>query len=72
VFGFTKEFTVFMSRHKSPDEILHTIQDKIDNATLEVIDENNLDRDKIFYENHPLKRFTEHLARIKEGENRGK
>jgi hypothetical protein len=53
--GYTKDFTFYMSRHKSPDILLHELQDKINEAVGEIILENSLDRDKIFYDHHPLR-----------------
>lgn len=50
-----KEFIFFMSRHKSPDELLHQLQRKIDELTLEIIKENGMDQDKIHRDHHPLK-----------------
>lgn len=55
VLGYEKEFIFFMSRHKSPDALLHELQRKIDELTLEIIRENNLDQDKIYREHHPLR-----------------
>ncbi len=55
VLGYEKEFIFYMSRHKSPDALLHQLQDKIDELTLEIIKENNMDQDKIYREHHPLK-----------------
>lgn len=57
VFGYTKEFTLFMSRRKSPDELLHQLQRKLDELALEVVIENKLDRDKIWNDYHPIRRF---------------
>jgi hypothetical protein len=53
--GFTKEFTLYMSRHKSPDKILHELQYKIDELTLEIIKENDIDQNRVHSEHHPLR-----------------
>lgn len=53
--GHIKETTFFMSRHKSPDALLHELQEKIDEVVSLIISENKLDRDKIWNEHHPLK-----------------
>lgn len=48
--GFTKEFEYMMSRHKSPDVLLHEIQFKINDHTNQIILENKLDPNKIWTE----------------------
>jgi len=53
--GFEKEFNIFMSRHKSPDLLLHEIQYKINDTTKLIISENKLDQDKIWMDHHPLR-----------------
>jgi len=53
--GHSKKFTFFLSRQKSPARILSELQDKINETVTEIVLENNLDRDKIFYEHHPLR-----------------
>jgi hypothetical protein len=55
VFGCEREFIFYMSRHKSPDELLHGLQSKIDELTLEIIKEKGLDQDKIYHDHHPLR-----------------
>lgn len=57
VLGFKKEFIFFMSRKKSPEQLLHELQDKINEATEEVIKEHKLDKDKIWNDHHPLKKL---------------
>lgn len=53
--GYEKEFDLYMSRHKSPDKILHELQDKINESTTQIVRENNMDQDKIYNDYHPLK-----------------
>lgn len=53
--GYEAEFVQYMSRHKSPDKILHELQQKINEITLQIINDNNLDQEKIYKEHHPFK-----------------
>jgi hypothetical protein len=48
VLGHEKEFIFYMSRHKSPNTILHELQRAIDELTLEIIKDKNLNQDKIY------------------------
>lgn len=50
-----KEFVFYMSRHKSPDELFHQLQRKIDELTMEVIKENDIDQNRVHDEHHPLR-----------------
>lgn len=53
--GHTKTFIFYMSRHKSPDALLHELQRKIDDLVREIIEENGMDQDKVYMEHHPLR-----------------
>ncbi len=55
--GHVKDTTIFMSRWKSPSKILGDIQNKIDLLVNEIVAENDLDRDDIFNQHHPLRNF---------------
>lgn len=53
--GYTKTFIFYMSRHKSPDALLHEMQRKIDDLVREIIEENGMDQDKVYMKHHPLR-----------------
>lgn len=53
--GYEKEFIFYLSRMKGPDVLLHELQIKIDEKVNEIVVENNMDKDKIFHDYHPLR-----------------
>lgn len=45
--GFPKQFTWFLSRNKSPEELLNDLQEKIDMYFNEIIDDNDIDKKQL-------------------------
>lgn len=55
--GHSKTFPLYMSRHKDPNSLLLELQRKIDDLTLEIAVENNIDQDELLKTYHPLRNF---------------